>query len=88
MKIQLAPIAALLSALFFSNSAQAASEQDLQNSFDPYVKGFPEFPGVKPGLVIDKTNLELYNAIFDPGLHYVIENDWHQIKVGPTHNFS
>ena len=55
MKIQLAPIAALLSALFFSISAQAASEQDLQNSFDPYAKGFPQFPGVKPGLVIDKT---------------------------------
>ncbi|MEY3848186.1 MAG: hypothetical protein RL615_1176, partial [Pseudomonadota bacterium] len=30
------PIAALLSALFFSTSVQAASEQDLQNSFDPY----------------------------------------------------
>ena len=40
MKIQLAPIAALLSTLFFSIGAQAASEQDLQNSFDPYAKGF------------------------------------------------
>ena len=87
MKIQLAPIAALLSTLFFSIGAQAASEQDLQNSFDPYAKGFPQFPGVKPGLVIDKTNLEHYKEILDPGLQYVIQNDWHQIKVGPTTQF-
>ena len=74
MKRQLAPmasivpIAALLSALFFSTSVQAASEQDLQNSFDPYLKGFPQFPGVTHGLVIDKRdNSSLTDAVIAMG---------------------
>ena len=78
---KLAPIAAVLCGLLFNLNAHAAGEQDVQNSFNPYNKGFPQFPGLKPGLVINKANLEQFKAVLDPGLQYVIENEWHQIKV-------
>ena len=84
---KLAPIAAVLCGLLFNLNAHAAGEQDVQNSFNPYNKGFPQFPGLKPGLVINKANLEQFKAVLDPGLQYVIENEWHQIKVGATTQF-
>jgi len=67
--------------------AMAATDQDVENSFNPYAKGFPNFNGLKPGLIIQKNNLEQYKAVLDPGLQLVIANSWYEIKVGPTTEF-
>jgi hypothetical protein len=65
----------------------AATLQDVENSFNPYAKGFPSFNGLKPGVVIQKSNLDQFKAVLDPGLQQVIANGWYELKVGPTTQF-
>jgi len=70
-----------------STSATAATEQDVETSFNPYAKGFPGFNGLKSGLVIQKNNLEQYKEVLDPGMQLVIANGWYELKVGVTTEF-
>ena len=70
-----------------TSQAMAATPQDVDNSFNPYAKGFPSFNGLKPGVVIQKNNLDQFKAVLDPGLQQVIANGWYEIKVGPTTQF-
>ena len=70
-----------------ASQVMAATPQDVDNSFNPYAKGFPSFNGLKPGVVIQKNNLDQFKAVLDPGLQQVIANGWYEIKVGPTTQF-
>lgn len=65
----------------------AADEADVHKTFFPYKDGMPTFTGLQAGTVIDKSNLEQFKDIVDPGLQMAIENGWNQIEVGHTVSF-
>lgn len=46
----------------------AASDDEVERSFDPYRNGFPAAAGVTPGLVIRKDNLDAFREVLDPGM--------------------
>jgi hypothetical protein len=70
-----------------STAAHAATETDLEKSFFPYKNGVPTFPGLTPGLVITKANVEQFKDALDLGMYQVIKNGWVEVKVGKTTSF-
>lgn len=81
-------LTALLSVVAGASPAQAAvTAADVDKSFNPYQGGFPSFPGVKAGLVINKDNVDQFKEVLDAGEYQVIKNGWYEIKVGPTTDF-
>ena len=70
---------AFLGLALIVSQAHAATLQDIENSFNPYAKGFPVFNGLKPGMVIQKNILDQFKAILDPGLVQVIANGWYEV---------
>lgn len=81
----------LLTALALSlaawSGAQAATEADVDHSFSPYKSGVPSFPGLTPGVVINKANVEQFKDALDLGMYTAIKNGWTEIKVGATTSF-
>lgn len=67
--------------------AVAATEADVEQSFFPYKSGVPGFPGLEPGLVIDKSNVDRFADVIDPATQQFIRNGWTEIKVGETTSF-
>jgi hypothetical protein len=65
----------------------AVTEADVDKSFNPYQAGFPTFPGLKPGLVINKDNVDQFKEILDIGEYQIIKNGWYELKVGETTDF-
>ncbi len=65
----------------------AATDADVDSSFHPYKDGFPTLPGLTPGDVVGKANVEQFKDAFDPGLYAMVKDGWVEIKVGPTTNF-
>lgn len=79
---------ALLTIVAGASQVQAAvTEADVDKSFNPYQAGFPSFPGLKPGLVINKDNVDSFKDILDAGEYQVIKNGWYEVKVGATTDF-
>ncbi len=70
-----------------AGAALAATEADVDNSFFPYKAGLPSFPGLTPGLVINKANLEQFKDAFDPGLYELVKDGWVDIQVGASTDF-
>jgi hypothetical protein len=70
-----------------SAAAHAATEAELEKSFFPYKNGVPTFPGLTPGLVITKANVEQFKDALDLGMYQVIKNGWVEVKVGKTTSF-
>jgi len=83
----LALATALALASAFSSPASAASEGDVENSFFPNKKAFPSFPGLNPGLVINKANADQFKGAFDPGLFDMVKDGWVEITVGRSTDF-
>ena len=80
--------AALCAALVLTvGVATAATEADVDRSFDPYKDGAPSFPGLGTGMTIDKTNVDKFKDALDPALYTYISNGWYSVKVGPTTSF-
>jgi hypothetical protein len=79
----------LAAALMFAaaHPAQSATNEDVDNSFYPYRNGVPGFEGLKPGLVIDQSNVEQFKAVLDPAMAEFIGNGWTTIRVGETTSF-
>lgn len=67
-----------------AGSALAATTDELEQSFNPYRNGYPKFPGLAAGIVINKNNLEQFKDAIDPGLYLAIKNGWQEVKVGST----
>ena len=70
-----------------AGSAQAATEADVDSSFNPYKAGFPSVPGVTPGLVINKANADQFKDVLSVGLHKLLKDGAFEMKVGPTTQF-
>jgi hypothetical protein len=79
-------IAALL-ASSFAGLAGAATEAEVEAAFNPYKAGMPTFPGLKPGLVINKDNVEQFKDIVDAAQYKLIKDGWYDIKVSETFDF-
>lgn len=86
MKKNIFPLLSLLMASLCV-PVQAATEADVEQSFNPYKNGFPNFPGLQPGTVINKTNVEQFKDILDQGMYTVIKNGWYEMKAGATTQF-
>lgn len=74
----------LLAAVACSSIALAATDADVDKSFFPYRNSVPAFPGIKPGLAIDKDNVDSFRNAVDPALYQHLKDGWLEIPVGPT----
>ncbi len=79
-------IAALLAGL--SVTAFAATEADVENSFNPYKAGMPSFPGLTAGTVISKANVDQFKDALGAGVYKLIKEGSFEIKVGATTQFT
>ncbi len=84
MKKQL--IALLIAGL--AGGAFAATEADVENSFNPYKAGMPSFPGLSAGTVISKANVEQFKDVLGAGVYKLIKDGLFEMKVGATTQFS
>ena len=70
-----------------AGGAFAATEADVENSFNPYKGGFPSAAGVSVGTVINKANVEQFKDVLAVGTYRVIKDGMFELKVGPTTQF-
>lgn len=70
-----------------ASAASAATEADVEASFNPYKNGVPSVAGLSAGTVINKGNVEQFKDALDPGMYMVVKNGWYDIKVGKTTSF-
>lgn len=60
---------------------------DVENSFRPYRKGFPTHPVVKPGAVINTSNIEQAKDALDDSLYNFIKQGFVEMKVNEPIDF-
>jgi len=68
--------------------AQAATDADVENSFNPYKAGMPSFPGLTAGTVINKANADQFKEVLGAGVYKLIKEGLFEIKVGATTQFT
>ncbi|MGE5471599.1 MAG: DUF1329 domain-containing protein [Bacteroidota bacterium] len=66
----------------------AATEADVDNSFNPYKAGMPSFPGLAAGTVINKANVDQFKDALGAGVYKLIKDGQFEIKVGATTQFT
>lgn len=67
--------------------AAATPDEIINNSFYPYKEGFPTHQFAKPGVVINKSNVDAAQDVLDPALYQIIKNGDYEITVGPSTSF-
>ena len=82
-----ASVLTLVGCLAFSCGAWAATPQEVDNSFYPYKTSMPSHPFVKPGVVINASNVEQAKDALDPAIYQSIKDGWYEITVGQTTSF-
>ena len=80
-------LALAVSLACLAGGALAASEADIENTFFPYKKGVPSFPGLTPGMTINKTNVDQFKDVLAVGTYKTIKEGWQEIKIGATTSF-
>lgn len=78
---------ATLVALGIVGHVSAATDADAEATFNPYKNGFPSFPGLNPGTVVSKANVEQFKEVLGTGVYKLVKEGHFEIKVGPTSNF-
>jgi len=79
---------AMLLAGLAASGAFAATEADVDTSFNPYKNGMPSFPGLTPGMTINKANVEQFKQALGAGVYKLIKDGLFEIKVGATTDFA
>ncbi len=74
-------------ALFAAGAVQAATEADVENTFNPYKGGFPKAAGLNAGTVINKGNVDQFKDVVPAGVYKLLKDGLLEIKVGPTTQF-
>lgn len=69
---------------FWQVVATAATEEDVENSFNPYRAALPSFPGLVPGMVINKANADAFQEVLDPATLMALKRGWYDVRVGAT----
>jgi hypothetical protein len=77
----------LAAALLSSGGAHAASADDVEKSFYPYKSGVPTHAGIKPDVVINKSNVESMKDALDPAMFQFIKDGLLEIRIGETQSF-
>ncbi|MBR0565639.1 DUF1329 domain-containing protein [Azoarcus sp. L1K30] len=67
--------------------AHAATEADVDASFNPYKIGFPSAPGLTPGMVLTKANVDSFKEVLAVGTYKMIKDGYYELKVGATTQF-
>ncbi|MBZ0170845.1 MAG: DUF1329 domain-containing protein, partial [Phycisphaerales bacterium] len=67
--------------------AASVHANEVDDSFHPYRNGFPTYPGLEPGMTIDKSNVAQFKEILDDATYRYIDNGWYQFPVIPTAEF-
>ncbi|MCV2218647.1 DUF1329 domain-containing protein [Thauera sp. Sel9] len=73
--------------LGLSLTARAATDAELQASFNPYQNGFPSHPGLSVGTVINQGNVDQFKDVVPDGVYKLLKDGLFEIKVGPTTQF-
>ncbi|GAB2182435.1 hypothetical protein DLREEDagrD3_26580 [Denitratisoma sp. agr-D3] len=76
-----------MSLLFANGITLAATEADVDATFFPYKAGTPKFPGLTPGMTINKGNVDQFKEVLAVGTYKAIKEGWTEIKVGATTSF-
>ena len=71
----------------FADAAQAATEAEVDATFYPYKAGFPSFPGLTPGIVVSKANVDQFKDALDAANYQLIKEGWYEITVGAPFDF-
>lgn len=79
---------AMLLAGLAASGAFAATEADVDASFNPYKNGMPSFPGMTPGMTINKGNVDQFKQALGAGVYKLIKDGLFEIKVGATTDFA
>lgn len=85
--MKLKQLSLIISVLAIGGTALAASEADVESTFFPYKNGAPKFPGLTPGMTINKANVDQFKDILAAGTYKAIKAGWTEIKVGATTSF-
>ncbi|MEH6628403.1 MAG: DUF1329 domain-containing protein [Motiliproteus sp.] len=81
-------ISAVAVSTVMASAAQANIAEDvIQEAFHPYAKSVPQVDAVKPGMVIDQSNVDAVKEYLDPAMYSFIKNGDYQMKVGETISF-
>lgn len=77
---------AIIAAVFLvgASGASQAADDIVENSFFPYKNSLPSHPFIKPGTVINASNVEQAKDVLDAALYEAVKNGWYEIKVGQT----
>lgn len=87
MNLKLIFASALLAAGAFGAAVAASDDDVIKAAFQPYAGGFPTFPGLSNGTVINRSNVEQFKAILDPALYQLIKDGWTEIRATNTFDF-
>jgi len=68
-------------------AAEPFTEQDINTSFYPYNDWTPTAEGYTPGVVIDQSNVDQYQAIMDEALFKFVKDGWVTVRTAPTTDF-
>lgn len=85
MKKHAAPLIAGL-VMGVVGTAFAATDAEVDAFFRPYAKGFPTAPGVKEGVVIDKTNADQFKDVLTPQIYNQIKAGNTSIRIGKNYS--
>ncbi len=77
----------LLAAASLTSVAFAATEADVDNSFNPYKAGMPSFPGLSAGMTINKANADQFKDVLAVSIHKLLKDGAFEMKVGATTQF-
>jgi hypothetical protein len=72
----------------FGSSAIAATEADVEKSFNPYKGGFPSHAGMTPGMTINKNNVDQFKDVLAVGTYKLLKEGYFEMKVGATTDFN
>ncbi len=69
-------------------AAESFTEADINTSFYPYNDWTPTAEGYTPGVVIDQSNVDQFQAILDEALFKFVKDGWVTIRTAPTTDFA
>lgn len=77
-----------LIAASFATVAGAVTDAEVEQSFDPYKSGLPSVPGITPGTVINKSNVQNFAGVLDAATAALIEKGSLEVLVEKTHSIA
>jgi hypothetical protein len=77
----------LVGMMLVAGSASAATLADVETSLFPYKNFTYDQTKIKPGMVINKGNVETVKEFLDPAMYQFIKEGWYEITVAETTSF-